>query len=302
MKYFLIAFLLLVVMVLIVLYFMKRKRVIYKVKHMDELEKLSIVDKALYPFGFAFDRKQDIVISKHDSWQRDMGYSDFYDLKAPLLNMVMDAEPIYFHYDGKDYRIEFWKGQYGITTGAEVGIYIHEKGMPKNEYRCANDKEMLPIQFELYKKCFLFSRCGYTWWLTGFDVGLFSKPKDLTLKACVRFPNQFMQVAFVEGLLNAGYTPNKIKVFGCSICFTICTPKNYKLNHHHKLIKCIAQFFNYINCKLFMWFTRPFASTLDKLVFIRFMFPHLYHFVIKLTIPRRKQKKYCKKKKKSHKI
>lgn len=297
MKYFIIAFFLLVFLILVVLYFIKRKRVIYKVKHMEEVEKMCIVDKALYPFGFSFDAKQDIVISNANSWQRDLGYSDFFDLKAPLLNMVMDCEPIYFYYDNKKYRIEFWKGQYGITTGAEVGIYVHEEGMNTGEYRCATDKEMLPIQFELYKKCFLFSRCGYTWWLTGFDVGLFSRPKDLTLKACVRFPNQTMQVAFVEGLLNAGYSPNKIKVIGCSICFTLCEPKNYKLNHHHKLIKFFVQIINYINCHLFMWYTRPFSRTLDKLVFLRYMAPHLYNFVIKLTIPRRKQKKYYKKKK-----
>lgn len=302
MIYFIIALLVLIVVLFLVFYFIKRKRVIHKVKHMCEEEKLYEVNKALHPFGFTFDVKQDIVISKNDSWQRDMGYSDFFDLKAPYLNMVMDCEPIYFSYDNKWYRIEFWKGQYGITTGAEAGIYIHENGMKKGEFRCANDREIIPMQFELYKKCFLFKRCGLTWWLTGFDVGKFSRPKDLMLKICVRFPNQKMQVAFVEGLLNAGYSSSKITVCGPAICFSICKPKNYKLNHGHKLIKCLVQIINYINCKLYMWFTRCFTSTLDKLTYIRFMAPHFYKFVIKLTIPRRKQKKHCKKKgKRKHK-
>lgn len=297
MIYFIITLFALLVVLFLVFYFIKRKRVIHKVRHMKEEEKLCVVNKALNPFGFAFDLKQDIVISQDDSWQRDIGYSDFFDLKAPYLNMVMDCEPIYFSYDDKCYRIEFWKGQYGITTGAEAGIYIREEDThKKEEYRCANDTEILPMQFELYKKCFLFKRCGFTWWLTGFDVGKFSRPKDLMLKVCVRFPNQKMQVAFVEGLLEAGYTPNKITVCGNAICFTICKPKNYKLNHRHKLIKCFAQMMNCINCSLYMWFTRCFTRTLDKLTYIRYMAPHLYHFVIKLSIPRRKYKKFCKKK------
>ena len=297
MIYFIIALAIIIVVLLVVFYLIKRKRVIHKVRHMSEEEKLCEVNKALSPFGFTFYAKQDIVISKNDSWQRDIGYSDFFDLKAPYLNMVMDCEPIYFDYDHKCYRIEFWKGQYGITTGAEAGIYIRDKECKNtHEFRCANDSEILPMQFELYKKCFLFKRCGFTWWLTGFDVGRFSRPKDLALKIGIRFPNQKMQVAFVEGLLNAGYNANKISVCGSLICFTICKPKNYKLNHCHKLVKCFVQIINYINCSLYMWFTRCFRSTLDKLTFIRYMAPHFYHFVIKLSIPRRKQKKHCKKK------
>lgn len=79
MKYFIIALVVLVVILLVVLYLIKRKRVIHKVRHMSEEEKLCEVNKALSPFGFAFDVKQDIVISKNDSWQRDVGYSDFFD-------------------------------------------------------------------------------------------------------------------------------------------------------------------------------------------------------------------------------
>lgn len=297
MIYFIIALTIFIVILLVVLYFFKRKRVIHKVQNMSEEEKLLEVNKALNPFGFAFDLKQDIVVSQSNSWQRDIGYSDFFDLKAPFLNIVMDAEPICFHYDHKIYRMEFWKGQYGITTGAEAGIYIQEEDC-KNplEFRCANDNEILPMQFELYKKCFLFHRRGFTWWLTGFDVGKFSRPQDLVLKIGVRFPNQKMQVAFVEGLLNAGYKASKITVCGPTIYFTICKPKNYQLNHKHKFLKFLVQIINYINCSFYMWHTRWFRSTLDKLTYIRYMTPHFYHFIIKLGIPRRKKKNIEKKK------
>ena len=37
--------------------------------------------------------------------------------------MIMDCEPVEFSYGGKRWLIELWKGQYGITTGGEIGIY-----------------------------------------------------------------------------------------------------------------------------------------------------------------------------------
>ena len=64
MIYFIIALAILVVVLLVVLYLIKRKRVIHKVRHMSEEEKLHEVNKALNPFGFAFDVKQDIEIGR----------------------------------------------------------------------------------------------------------------------------------------------------------------------------------------------------------------------------------------------
>ncbi len=48
--------------------------------------------------------------------------------------MVIDAFPVYFNYEGRTWLVEFWKGQYGINTGGEVGIY-HAKGViPPHAY------------------------------------------------------------------------------------------------------------------------------------------------------------------------
>ncbi len=284
-----------VLLIFFILYSVRKKWAIRKVHNESELEKLHTINKALRPFGFAFDLKQDIVVSINDSWQREMGFSDFYDYHAPLFNIVTDAEPIYFTYRKKEYRLEFWKGQYGITTGAEIGLYVRDEhtNAPEGYYRSARDEERLQMGFFLFHKCFLFSRCGYSWWLTGFDVGKFSKPKDLTMKVCVAFPNQEMQIAFVEGLLKAGYEQNKIRICDCNVCFDYCCSHNYKMNHRGRICKCIAQICNRINVSLFNFFTRYFTTTLDKLTYIRFMFPCLYRFIIRCTFPRRRPKK-CK--------
>lgn len=298
MKYVIITLIILFVIVIWIFYILRKKWAIRKVTCDSDEKKLSYINAALEPFGFEFDICQDIVISKNYSWQRNVGYQDLYDLKAPFFNMVMDSEPIYFDYNNKYYRIEFWKGQYGITTGAEIGLYVHDcdPNLPKNFYRCANDDERLEMCFMLFKKCFLFSRSGLSWWLTGFDIGNFSRPKDLNLKVCISFPNEKMQIAFIKGLLKAGYTLNKIEICCNEVYFDYCTPHNYKLNHKHKIIKCIMQIINYINCHIYMYLTRFFNRTLDKLAYLRYMAPCIYRLIIRLSVPRRKCKRYCKKK------
>lgn len=298
MKFIIITLIILFIITIWIYYIYRRKWAIKKVNGDSDKQKLSYINAALEPFGFEFDLDQDIVISKNDSWQRDIGYQDLYDIKAPFLNMVMDAEPIFFDYNNKHYRIEFWKGQYGITTGAEIGVYVRDfdSKLPKNHYRCANDNERLAMSFMLFKKCLLFSRCDLSWWLTGFDVGRFSKPKDLKLKVCICFPNEEMQVAFVKGLINAGYSLSKVEICCNSICFDYCSAHNYKLNHKYKLVKWFIQIINHINCGIYMHFTRFFNRTIDKLTYLKYLAPCLYKFIIGLSIPRKKHKKYYKKK------
>jgi len=259
-------------------------------------EKLSYVNAALAPFGFEFDLDQDIVISKNDSWQRDVGYSDLYDYHAPFLGMVMDSEPIYFDYNEKQYRIEFWKGQYGITTGAEIGIYIRDNNstLPKYFYRCANDEERLTMSFLLTKKCNLFSRCDKSWWLTGFAIGIFSRPCQLKMRIGICFPNCEMKDVFLKSLIQTGYAKGNLDIAENTVCFDYCCPSDYKPNRRHRIVKGIAQFFNMLFCFLFRKLTRPFQRTIDKLDYLRYMAPTLYRWIIRACVPRKKQKRYHK--------
>lgn len=273
---------------LIILFLLKRRWAIKKVKCTSDEEKLICMNQILEPFGFEFDLCQDIVISKNDCWQRDFGYMDFYDYKAPFLNMVVDSLPIEFSYNDKDYRIEFWKGQYGITTGAEIGVYVKDRSSSSKIYRAATDEEKLNMQFSLLKNCKLFSRCDKSWWLTGFDVGVFSKPSKLKMSICICFLDQDMMCAFVDSLINAGYANCNIDICDNMVCFDYCCANNYKPNHKHGIVKCFMQIVNFINCKLYLCFTRFFNRSLDRLTYLRFMMPCLCRLIIKLSIPRRK--------------
>src|SRR5690348_3361555 len=68
----------------------------------------------------------DFIYSRQDAWQRGVGYSWAYDKAAPLSRMILDCEPLYFTYDGKQWLIELWKGQYVIECGGEIGVYNRE--------------------------------------------------------------------------------------------------------------------------------------------------------------------------------
>lgn len=255
---------------------------------MSDEEKLISINAILDSFGFEFDVDQDIIISKNDCWQRNFGYMNLYDYKAPFFNMIITSLPIDFNYDGKDYRIEFWKGQYGIATGAEIGVYVRDNKDSLNLYRALYDDERLNMQFTLTKKCKLFSRCDKSWWLTGFDVGLFSRPKDLKMSICICFPDEEMLASFVRSLINAGYPSCSIDICDNMVCFDFCRANNYRPNRKHTLLKCFMQFINFINCKLYLRFTRFFNRTLDRLTYLRYMMPCLYRLIIKLSTPRRK--------------
>ena len=76
--------------------------------------------------GYSYDPVQEIFYSNMYSWQRDMGYCRLYDEASAPLNMIIDCEPIYFEYGNKRWMIEFWKGQYGMTAGGEIGVYTTE--------------------------------------------------------------------------------------------------------------------------------------------------------------------------------
>src|SRR4051794_9572622 len=83
----------------------------------------SVTAKAVVAAGFDFDPVGDIIYSRMDALQRKAGYCWNYDRAAPLFDMIIDCEPIYFKYGGAKWMIELWKGQYGIMTGAEIGVY-----------------------------------------------------------------------------------------------------------------------------------------------------------------------------------
>ena len=88
---------------------------------------LPLTGRTASAFGFAWDRTQSIWYSQMNSWQRKFGYCDLYDTLAPLAGIIIKHNKTVFNYGGKKWAIWLWKGQYGITIGAEIGLYVYSK-------------------------------------------------------------------------------------------------------------------------------------------------------------------------------
>ena len=237
-------------------------------------------------------------------WQREMGYCYAYDEGAPAMYMVFDCEPIYFDYDGRRYLIELWKGQYGCTTGAEIGLYVNRddnrgESPEKLFYECVGDDERLPMQFELYKNGEkILERSALHWWLTDFRVGMYSWADELTLSVGICFPNSTMCRAFCEGLLQAGYSRNEINLEQYCVFFYFKRPFTPQPDICGNRCRRRIMRRNCRNCRLYCRLTKCFCSTLDRISYIGFCFPLLYKIIIRLGMKCNKKKmKRCRKNK-----
>jgi hypothetical protein len=249
----------------------------------DKEKQQTMINDTLKPAGFAYDPKDDIFYSTMDCWQRELGYCKLFDEGAPLFNMVMDCEPVTFSYGGKRWLIELWKGQYGITTGAEIGIYntsrddIHTDKFTGTYYEPITDAERLPLSIVLRKnKKVVFRRKALHWWLTGFVLGEFSQPEELSMTAKIKFPNREMCNAFLEGLRKIGYTSKEYAVRFHTVTINYDKPHSPQPVSQSLAKRVVVQQINEANCKLFRYATKDYPTTMDKLEYIQRAVPELF--------------------------
>lgn len=204
--------------------------------------------------GFAYNSKKDIFYSTRNAWQKNFGYSHTYDVWAPVFQMIIDTEPVRFHYNNKNWLITFWKGQYGIVTGAEIGIYAtkQKKVNKKTIYLPVNDDEMLDIDFMLYKKGEIITTAkAKHWWLAIFKLGMFSKPKELTMDIKITFPNEEMLESFLNSFKKLKHKTKNYSVNGKTFCFKFIKPRTRKVWTRNFLFDAIRQRYNRKNVMLY---------------------------------------------------
>jgi hypothetical protein len=192
--------------------------------------------------GFLYDPDQDIIYSRMDALQRRLGYAYGYDAAAITMSMVIDCEPIFFDYAGKHWMIELWKGQYGLETGCEIGVYTRPIGSTGVGYQlldstvgrrpgdnvashnlfydCAADGDRLTLSATLNRNGQKLFTLGpeLHWWLTGFKWGVYSEPGDLTVDVSITLKDNAMLQAFMGGIQGRNY-PN-LKTSGTTVSFT----------------------------------------------------------------------------------
>ena len=251
----------------------------------DKRLQQSRLNADLKPTGFGYQLQGDYFYALMDCWQREAGYCKLYDEGSPLFNMVMDCEPVAFYYGGKRWLIELWKGQYGITTGAEIGVYntarpdLHTEKVNGTFFEPIQDHERLWISFVLRKNgAVLLKRKALHWWLSAFRLGEFTQPSALTMDAKIRFPNKDMCAAFLESLQKIGYRRQEYSVFRTTVRIHYTKPHSPQPILSGSVQADAVQAVNENNCKLLSMATAAYPDTLDKLEYLKTAMPELYHF------------------------
>lgn len=271
----------------------RKKKIIKKICSMCMEEKCRILNDIIAPFGYSYVLSQDIFTSRIDAWQRDFGYCTLYDKAASHFSMIFDCLPVYFNYQGRTWLIEFWKGQYGINTGCEIGVYYADRILREDElhhtlFQCADNENMLKLCFTLKKKDKLLADlCAKHWWLTAFRMGCFSNPSDLSLEAAISFKSSEMADAFFNGLIHAGYCRENIRICCNTVRFTF-DQCDKSCNVFQKIRICLAQWSNRFWCKVYLFVTRPFCLSIDRLLYLYYYLPFAFRKMLRI----RKYKKY----------
>lgn len=286
--YFSIAFILFALLLSVVLCTAKKRSAVRKVCSLNSAEKCELLNELAEPLGYCYYASQDIITSHPQAWQREFGYTALFDYAAPHFNMVFDFLPVYFDYQEKTWLIEFWKGQYGINTGAEIGVYYADRLLSEEEYGTAHftavsDEDMLQMSLCLNKDgCPLAALSEKTWWLTAFSMARFSRPGDLYVNLSVIFPNFEMLHAFLYALSKTSIPRHCIQVRNMQVHIQFGGYVEISCSFLNRLTRRWSQFTNRIYCRLFLLLTHCFFLTADRLLYLYFLLPFCFYHTLRL--------------------
>lgn len=245
------------------------------------------LDEAVEIAGYAYDPKQDIFYSTMDPWQRHIGYCRLYDEAAALMGMIIDCEPINFEYRGKKWVVELWKGQYDLVAGCEIGVYKEERNLnipgifTGTFYTSVSNAERLQMSYVLKKNGkVLFTRQGKHWWLTGFKLGEFAEPSELTMDINITLLNETMRDAFVNGLRSAGYLDDVFAVYANTVSFTFDVPHTPQPMTRTPETDRLLQEKNRLLCEMYREVTGPYSSIQDKVKAVEEQSPEIYRKIL----------------------
>ncbi len=156
--------------------------------------------------GYNYSIYESLVYSPVHVWMRNFGFCLFYDVFSYTTPFFFyDTRRIEFDYAGKEWMVQFWKGNYLVSNGAEIGVYNRAPEKFGTYYDCVSDEDMLEMSMKLYHgEDLLFERQEQLhWWLTGFKISKTLYPANkLTLDFTVEMKDEEMLKAFCEAVEN----------------------------------------------------------------------------------------------------
>ena len=172
-------------------------------------------------FSYRYDYVDDVYYTDDKNcWQKPFGFARIYDILSPYVAMEYDYTRIFFTYEGKDFMVQFWKGQYGyLFYGGEIGIYSKpasdEKVNMFTFFAVADEEDWPMMELSLYhqqlngnwKREFTRDYDRY-WWCTGFKAGILRdvEPADeLRLVSRITFKDENFASLVAQGLRDCGF-------------------------------------------------------------------------------------------------
>lgn len=159
----------------------------------------------LLGIGFNFNLNEMMVYATIDAWMRDFGFCVLYDLSANSMPLLWNYETrrFKFDYDGLEWMIQIWKGNYLITNGAEVGVYNRTPDKFGTFYECATDEQLMEMSLQVYhgEDLLVNQEPQLHWWINGFNMSdRMYIPDSLTMKFSIVMPDEEMLNAFCESI------------------------------------------------------------------------------------------------------
>ncbi len=288
--YYVLSIPLLLFLLLVLMLCLKRRKCIKRTLALSISEKTSLLNQLTEPFGYMYDSSQDLFISHQDAPQKLFGYHTFYDYAASFFNMVFDYETIYFNYRNRTWLIELWKGQYGVCSGCELGVYYNETIVTPDQYTdthfdAVTPEDMPLIYLQLSDNRHPGTPLGFTqerhWWLTLFKLPYFAIPSKLQVDIAIRFPDYEMLSSFLKSFESTlPHTPYQIR--GLTISFPFYTSKR-QYRWTQRIVRRLALSSCHFLCNAFRFLTRPFTSGGDKVIYLYFYLPIFVRFLFHLS-------------------
>ena len=153
--------------------------------------------------GFDFNYAELTLYAIVNCWMRDFGFCVLYDIMANSMPAFFRYETrrFTFEYDGLEWMIQMWKGNYLMTNGGEVGVYSRSKGSIGDFYECTDKEYPMSMQISRGDKVLVDMPEQKHWWINGFNMsGTMYIPDSLTLSCTIEMPDEEMLKAFCESI------------------------------------------------------------------------------------------------------
>lgn len=142
-----------------------------------------------------------LIYATKDCWMQDFGFCLFYDIfcyATPFFNYM--TRRFKFDYDGKEWMVQIWKGNYVSANGSEVGIYCRDKGKFGSYYDCYDGVMNMTLGLS-YKDETIYELNGEHWWLNGFKLSkTLYKPSEMKMSFSIELLSDEMANALANSI------------------------------------------------------------------------------------------------------